>query len=102
MGSHLIQQATNTPGTRWSVGPSIIVVLTRDGPRTPEPFERLPVRRTQAGQIRFPVDVGILPSTLPILLFRREGSVVSYCAHAPSTKQNLFDPEPVTMIVATG
>lgn len=29
--------------------------------------------------------------------------MVSYCAHAPSTaKQNLFDPEPVTMILATG
>lgn len=35
-------------------------------------------------------------SILLIPLFREGGSVVSYCAQVPSTKQNLFDPEPTT------
>jgi hypothetical protein len=35
-------------------------------------------------------------SILLIPLFREGGSVVSYCAQVPSTKQNLFEPEPTT------
>jgi hypothetical protein len=36
-------------------------------------------------------------------LFRREGARRSpHCAHAPSAKQNLFDPEHIPMILATG
>jgi hypothetical protein len=58
--------------------------------------------RPLCGSTQHPSFYLTLPPALTITPSRRESSMVSYCAHAPSTKQNLFDPEPITIILATG